>query len=942
MRIVSRLSTLAVVLAAFTACTSDPVTPPVQTPTISIAATTAAATAARGTTATYPLTITRGGGFTGAVTLAAEGVPTGVTATFTPASVATGATTASLALAVGATAVTGSNTITVRASGTGVTSQTATVTLTVPAPPPTPAITLVAGATTATVVQGAATTIPITITRIGDFTSAVDVTVEGLPTGVTAGSLSLAAGVTTGTLTLTATAAAAATTTPASIIIRASGTGVTSQTATVALTVASAATPGFTLMATPAALTATAGQGGTSTLTLARTGGFTGAVDLTVTGAPTGLTATVAPNSLTGATLTSTLTVATTAATAPGTYTLTITGTSAGTSRTATVMFTVTAAAGITVALAPATLSIAQGGSATSNITLARVGGLTGDIALTATGLPTGATVTFAPTTATGTATASVATVAAGAATPAGLYSVVITGTGAGSVAGAATLALTVTAATVGNYTLAAAPATVSIAQGATGTSTITLTRTGGFAGAVGLAVSGLPTGITSTFNPASVTTNSSTLSLAVAGSVAAGTYNGTITGTATGLANVTTPITVTVTTAGGGGGLVGFRFCAQDFLPTFFAFRNGSTGAWVAVTATANSTFSFTLTQSVGQVAYGVANGNGGVNMTVLYYAAAEFPGIANQQCITNPATKAVTGTVAGLATGQSATVSLGGGTASVNANGAFTIMGATAGVTDVVATRSTINLMTFLPTVDKVIIRRGINPAPGGSIGAVLDFGAAEAVAPTSAAYTINNTNSEQIIGINSFSSAGGGTASFLNFSATTSPITLFGVPSSLTQAGDFHSATVFASATVGDLTTTRAFFQYNRDVAARTLTLGAAVTAPTFTTTATSPYARIRAQGPWQADYGDAVSASYSQGSLRSWGITASRGYFGAGSAQYDVELPDLSGVTGFNNSWGLVVGTSTQYSISTYGGFAGLTAITEGASFRFASRSGTLTP
>jgi hypothetical protein len=306
---------------------------------------------------------------------------------------------------------------------------------------------------------------------------------------------------------------------------------------------------------------------------------------------------------------------------------------------------------------------------------------------------------------------------------------------------------------------------------------------------------------------------------------------------------------------------------------------------------------------------------------------------------------TKSVTGTVAGLAAGNSATISLGGGTASPTTNGAFTIAKATDGTADLIATRTAINLTTFSFGIDKLIIRRGINPPAGGSIGPVVDFNAAEAVAPASALYTIANGNGEQLIGIMGFTSANGGTASFPNFSTgVTNSVTLFGVPSTLTQVGDYHSATVLASTTVGTTATTRAIFQYNRDLAARTLTLGAAITTPTFSTSASAPYARIRSQGPWQADYPDAVTTSFAQsvGTPRTWTVTASRAYFGASSSTYDVDLPDLSGVGTFSNAWGLSSGVSTTYSFNIYGGFRGLTSIGEGTSFKFGGRSATLTP
>lgn len=943
MRFVSRLSAVAVSLALFSACSSDD-TPPTQvpTPTITVAATTAAATAARGASATYPITITRSGGYTGAVTLAASNVPAGVTATFAPATLANGVTSSTLTLAVGATAAAGTNTISVIASGPGVTEKATTVSLTTTVPA---AITLVTGSTTATIVQGATTTIPITVSRTAGFTQPITITVDGLPAGVTASALSIPDGSTTGTLTLTATGTAAATTTPANITIKANATGATEQTATVALSVTASTTPGFTVNAAPAALTATAGQGGTSTVTLARTGGFTSDVALTVTGAPAGVTATLAPTTLTGTTATSALTIATTAATVPGTYNLVVRGNSAGqTERTATVALTVNAPAGITVALAPATLSVAQGASGTSNITLARVGSFTGDIALTATGLPTGATIAFAPATATGTATASVATITAGAATPAGTSNVVITGTGAGGVVGTATLALTVTAA----QGITVAASNVSVVQGATGTSNITLTRAGGFAGAVGLAVTGLPANVTATFNPTSVTGTTSTLSLAVPNTVAAGTYNGTITATGTGVTNAVGTFTLTVTPASTGGS-VAYRFCNASELPLWFAVRNGTSGAWTAVTAGANNTYAFTPTGTVSGVAYAQPGANGQVDVTIDYLTSTELPTAATNVCFNNPATKTVNATIAGLSAGQSADVFLGSGTGTATFPGtSVAIAGATDGVADLIATRYSTTGTGFntANVPDKLILRRGINPAANSTITPVLDFNAAEAVNVGSATYTFANVGSAFAIQLftNVVTSNGDGATLLYGplLSAATTR-TVYGIPSTLTQAGD--QQLVFASS-IDDASgaSIRIAAQSNRDLAARTLTFGPTATAPTITVSATTPYVRLRAQGTWQTEYADAIGIAYTQAGAnpRSWTINASRGYLGAGGT-FDLDLPDFTGVGGFQQTWGLRTGVSTDWRFSAIGGLAGLIGgFSEGATFRVGARTGTITP
>ncbi len=912
--------------------------PPPATPSIGVSLAASSSSVNAGSAATTTVTLTRTN-FTGAVNLTATGMPTGVTASFTPAQLSGATTSASVSFDVGATAAAGTSTITVRANGTGVSEATATYSLTIAAQ----TITLTAGSATIAAVQGATVTVPLTLARAGGFAGAVSLTASGAPTGVTATltPASLAAGVTSSTLSLAVASTAAAGT--STITISAAGTGVATQTATVALTITAATAPDYSLTAAPAALSVVAGQTGTSALTVARIGGFAGNVTLALEGAPAGVAGVFAPNPATAGT--STLTITTTSATAPGTYNLTVRGTATGVAdRTTTIALTVTPTPSITVAVGSAALSVAAGANATNPITITRAGGFAGDVSLTLSGAPSGVTGVFTPANVAAGSTTSSLALTVGAATALGSYTLTVNATGTGVAAKTATIALTVTAAApVANYTLSAS--SVSAQQGATGTSTVTITRTGGFAGAVNLAVSGLPSGVTATFNPASATGNSSSLSLAVASSVATGTYSGTITGTATGLANVTTPVSLTVTSGNsGGGGNIAFRFCGQSPVPVFFAYRNGSTGSWTAVSPSANNTFSFSLSASTGQVAYVTSTGTNSVQVNVQSYAASEFPGIATNQCGGALGNKTVTGTVAGLAAGQSATISLGNGSTTVSANGSFTITNATDGNTDLVATRSGLNFTTFSQATDKFILRRNINPAAGGSIGATLDFGSAEAVNPATTTGTVTNTAGEAVIGQVSFQTANGGFGAFFSLGAVqTSPVTLLGVPSNLTQSGDFHLTLISASGTntVGPINS-RTVTQYNRDLAARSLTLGPLLNAPTITTVGSSPYARIRVQGSWQTEYSDQVTMGFGQSNGRTWALTASRNFFGGGAAQYDLEIPDLSGVAGFSNAWGLSVGASTVSSLSAYNGYSGLTTILEGSIFRIGTRTVTITP
>jgi subtilisin family serine protease len=82
------------------------------------------------------------------------------------------------------------------------------------------------------------------------------------------------------------------------------------------------------------------------------------------------------------------------------------------------------------------------------------------------------------------------------------------------------------------DFSLSISPGSVNVPRpGGTATYTVTITRTGGFAGLVTLSVSGLPVGAIGTFNPNPVSGSSSTLTVTVSGATARGTYPFTVTG---------------------------------------------------------------------------------------------------------------------------------------------------------------------------------------------------------------------------------------------------------------------------------------------------------------------------------------------------------------------------------------------------------------------------
>jgi len=194
-----------------------------------------------------------------------------------------------------------------------------------------------------------------------------------------------------------------------------------------------------------------------------------------------------------------------------------------------------------TLSASPASVTVTQGSSGSSTVTVTPSGGFTGSVSLAASGLPAGVTATFGtnPTT----STSSVTLTASSTATT-GTSTVTITGT-SGTLTHTTTISLTVNAVATPNFSLSASPASLTVTQGASGSSTITVTDSGGFTGAVTLSNSALPSGVTATFgtNP---TTSASVLTFTASSTATTGTSTITITGTSGTLTHTTT-ISLTV-----------------------------------------------------------------------------------------------------------------------------------------------------------------------------------------------------------------------------------------------------------------------------------------------------------------------------------------------------------------------------------------------------------
>jgi len=383
----------------------------------------ASVTVTTGKSTSASLALTRQGGFSAAVALSASGAPTGVTVTFSPTSITT--TPATVTIAAASTAPAGSYTLTLTGTGGGLT-RTTRIALTVIAP----TFTLTPSATGVSVAAGATAPITLTTAAVSGFNSAVALSLSAPPSGVTAKFVPASiAAPGNGSSTLTFTAASNVAGGAYTVTVAAIGGGVT-RTQALTLTVLPAS---FNLTLNLTANSLTPNSSIRNTLTTVAVNGFNSAISFSASGMPSGVTAGFSPASIAApGNGTTTLTLTANATPAVGTYNLVVTASGAGVTKLAGFVLTV-AAPSFTLTLGGNSVLLNKGGSLPITVSTAKTGSFNAAIALSISGLPTGATGTFAPTSIAAPGTgSSTLTLASTAAAKSGAYSLTVTAIGSG------------------------------------------------------------------------------------------------------------------------------------------------------------------------------------------------------------------------------------------------------------------------------------------------------------------------------------------------------------------------------------------------------------------------------------------------------------------------------------------------------------------------------
>jgi pseudomonalisin len=313
----------------------------------------------------------------------------------------------------------------------------------------------------------------------------------------------------------------------------------------------------------------------------------------------------------------------------------------------------VSAGPAFTLSVAQPSVTVLQGSQGTVSASVAVSGGFNAAVGLSVSGMPTGVTASFAPTSlpAPGSG-AGVLTISAGATVAPGSYSLTVTAT-SGTQKKTAALTLVVTL----PLSLTENASSISIARGASGTITVTTHIGTGFNSAVALSAT-VPAGVTAAFTPPTIGApgaGTSQLKLTVGSTATPGTYTvtikaaaGSLTPTETLSLTIPSPPSFTLTaspskvgvTQGGSGSTVISLTAINGFngsvTVSFGTLPAGVTGRWTSVSNGVRLTLTTGTTAKPGSYPITITGTSPGITpsptVTVTLTIAAAVAGGLNQ----------------------------------------------------------------------------------------------------------------------------------------------------------------------------------------------------------------------------------------------------------------------------------------------------------------------
>jgi hypothetical protein len=299
--------------------------------------------------------------------------------------------------------------------------------------------------------------------------------------------------------------------------------------------------------------------------------------------------------------------------------------------------------------------------------------------------------------------------------------------------------------------------------------------------------------------------------------------------------------------------------------------------------------------------------------------------------------------GTVAGLDTNEFAIIRAGSEAQALGfPNIEFELHVLPLGPQDILATQ--VSPRGPIDTIPKFILRRGVD-LPDGATLPVLDFASAEAFAPAVANISLEGVGDGAAISTRLVTSSFNSTFGVVTGQDLGTVRPYFAIPEAQLLPGDLQVLNASShGATPNSARSASRVFRAVQDYA---IALGADVVAPTFTTVATTPTLRLRAQFVNQTEYGRLTSVTFQEDGTNTRLVTVSmtQDYALQSGGVYDLVVPELTGVAGFQPAWALSPTNSLRWSASRVGGTMGLgidPMLFDGATQRGAFISDVLTP
>ena len=355
-----------------------------------------------------------------------------------------------------------------------------------------------------TVYRGSTGTQTVHVTAINGFSSAVSLSVSGLPSGASA-SLSRPSVTPTGTSTLTLNVGSSVPPGRYTYTVTGTGGGQT-RTDTGYLVV-----PSFEVSVSPDPGNVDRGLSRTYAVTLTPIDGFSMPVTLSVTGLGSGLTGSFSPNPVTPqGTVTSTLTIGTSCSASRGRDSFDVTGTGGGYTDIDSAAVVVQ---GFSVSNSPEAQNLQRPGSVDYTVDVDRDPGFLASVQLSVSGLPMGVTGDFDPNPA---RSESTLTLDATSNAPLGRHTFTVTGTAHGCTDDDSDDVIIVDPPPDPEFELSMTPESGNVDRGSSRTYTVTVDPETGFTSDVDLSVSGLRSGLTWSFSTDPVTPSDWTSTLTV------------------------------------------------------------------------------------------------------------------------------------------------------------------------------------------------------------------------------------------------------------------------------------------------------------------------------------------------------------------------------------------------------------------------------------------